>query len=921
MKKYVLTLHALPRSLILFVYGLLLLAANVHAAPSVAFHYGATPPTAQLKLFEWAVVEPGHLPKPPQDTQTVWFAYLSLGEVTPDRPYAQHIPTAWKQGHNTAWGSMVIDQSAPGWPDFVVEQMVKPLWENGYRGFFLDTLDSWQIIAKDEQARQRQIDGLIRTIAAIKKKYPQARLIANRGFETLPQIHAWLDAVAFESYFQGWNPEQKRYQPVSEENRRWLDNQLRPIREQYHLPLIAIDYAPPKNKDLARTTARKLQAAGFIPWVTDAQLETMGIGQKEILPRTVAILYDGKSIPDPISDDMQYVATILNYLGYKHRIIDVSQTDPLSQISSDLSGIISMFDAGNLPTGVQSWLKKQIESGTPWVALGSFGFSLSPAWQKTLNLKANRKSLPTRRVTVLMQDPSLAYESALPPLERDFDDLVSIDGKTLLDLQDDQGVRYQPIAITAWGGYALAPYVLRTLPNNSNRWLINPYEFLSKSLRLAPVPVPDNTTENGQRILLAHIDGDGFVSEAEMPGYPPSGEVMLKEILQKYPTMPITVSIIEGEIGPEGLYPEKSPLHEKIARQIFALPNVEIANHSFSHPFKWKQATFSDNSSDYHLKIKGYDFDLIREIEKSTRYIDSRLAPAGKKTRVFLWTGDCDPSEEAIALTRKIGLVNMNAGDTVISKSVPTLTAIALIGMHKGNELQIFAPNQNENVYTNNWTGPFYGYQRVIETFQMTESPRRLKPIDIYYHMYSASKTASLNALKRVYDWTLAQPATPMFASEYIERAQGFFSMQLARGTDGKFQIRDAGALRTLRLPVSAGYPDLIRSRNVAGFLDSQGVRYIHLSAGEADLALADNKPTTPYLAYANAKLEKWSIQTEGLQFALQGWQPLRFALGQANGCRLTIGNQIISGRADGELTHFELKQNVASEIKLTCQH
>ena len=112
---------------------------------------------------------------------------------------------------------------------------------------------------------------------------------------------------------------------------------------------------------------------------------------------------------------------------------------------------------------------------------------------------------------------------------------------------------------------------------------------------------------------------------------------------------------------------------------------------------------------------------------------------------MFLWTGDTAPPAEAVALSDPAGVLNMNGGDTLITRLNPTLTTVSGLGLRRGASLQVFAPNQNENVYTNNWTGPFYGYQRVIETFELTGTPRRLKPVNIYYHTYSATKTASLN--------------------------------------------------------------------------------------------------------------------------------------------------------------------------------
>lgn len=46
------------------------------------------------------------------------------------------------------------------------------------------------------------------------------------------------------------------------------------------------------------------------------------------------------------------------------------------------------------------------------------------------------------------------------------------------------------------------------------------------------------------------------------------------------------------------------------------------------------------SGDDYHLSIQGYEFDLNREIEGSVKYINKKLAPEKKQTRVFLWTGD-----------------------------------------------------------------------------------------------------------------------------------------------------------------------------------------------------------------------------------------------------------------------------------------
>lgn len=118
--------------------------AQAGELPSVALHYGADAPLAAMKAFDIAVVEPDHGFDPAAyrgQGRSELFAYVSVGEVHPTRPYAARIPEAWRIGRNQAWKSVVIDQAQPAWPAFFAEQVIAPLWARGYRGFFLDTLD------------------------------------------------------------------------------------------------------------------------------------------------------------------------------------------------------------------------------------------------------------------------------------------------------------------------------------------------------------------------------------------------------------------------------------------------------------------------------------------------------------------------------------------------------------------------------------------------------------------------------------------------------------------------------------------------------------------------------------------------------------------------------------------------------------
>lgn len=247
---------------------------------SIAFYYGTHPPVAELAQFDAAVIEPDHgfVPPAPSESNTrpLWYAYVSIGEVNPSRPYYGAMPPAWLHGTNDVWQSSVVDQTSNGWPAFVVNRMIAPLWRAGYRGFFLDTLDSYTLVATTDAARAAQQAGLVAVIRAIHARFPGAYVILNRGFELLPDVHEIVDAVAFESLYHGWDQKAQRYVDVPAADRDWLLAQARTARDRYGLPVISIDYCDPADKACAQDAITKIRALGLIPYVGDGGLQSLG---------------------------------------------------------------------------------------------------------------------------------------------------------------------------------------------------------------------------------------------------------------------------------------------------------------------------------------------------------------------------------------------------------------------------------------------------------------------------------------------------------------------------------------------------------------------------------------------------------------------------------------------------------------------
>lgn len=242
--------------------------------------------------------------------------------------------------------------------------------------------------------------------------------------------------------------------------------------------------------------------------------------------------------------------------------------------------------------------------------------------------------------------------------------------------------------------------------------------------------------------------------------------------------------------------------------------------------------------------------------------------------------------------------------------------------MVKGDEFQVFAPNQNENVYTNNWTGPFNGFERVIETFEMTESPRRLKPINVYFHTYILSKRASLASFEKVMDYALHQETQPVFASDYARKVLDFRTIAIARSAQG-WRIRGAGDLRTLRLPRNAGLPDLRASTGIAGYRVQGDVTYVHLASGDADLRLTHQPATAPNLVSSNGRIEAFARQDKTWRWKLrtQARIPLEFSMQHLENCELRVaGQRLTPTRREGALNHYRLNQHAADPLETLCR-
>ncbi|MEQ1667287.1 MAG: endo alpha-1,4 polygalactosaminidase, partial [Sulfuriferula sp.] len=482
------------RTILLFL--LVICVPPAHAF-NAAFFYG-TPFIPELRIYDAIIVEPDQpdFASVPANLQNKLYAYTSLGEVGADKPYAKDVPAAAKLTRNPAWSSDVMDQTSQTWQQFYVNKIVAPLWAKGFRGIFIDTLDSYQLAATTPASRADQEAGMVATLRQLKIRFPGIRIILNRGFEILPQIHADITAVAAESLFQGWDNAKKHYTAVSENDRSWLTAQLNRVKNEYHLPVIVIDYAEPRQRTQARQLAQQIRAAGFSPWVSNPELDMLGIGSPEIQPRRVLMLYDGRENKDPIYSDIhRFAAMPVQHMGYIPEYHDLSLPLPAQQLAGQYAGIILWSGtAENSVPQLKPWLFKQIRLGIRLAVINEFGFERSRDNLQAFGLTV-KDSVAADKVSIIKQDAIVGFEHSPQPHPNNIDIIqAGKDSTPILQLRVGEQIT-DVAAYMPWGGYVLSPYAVYEVPyQQATRWIINPFSFFKRALGLPDMPAPDVTT-------------------------------------------------------------------------------------------------------------------------------------------------------------------------------------------------------------------------------------------------------------------------------------------------------------------------------------------------------------------------------------------------------------------------------------------
>jgi polysaccharide biosynthesis protein PelA len=651
--------------------------------------------------------------------------------------------------------------------------------------------------------------------------------------------------------------------------------------------------------------------------------------------RSILALFDGGEEKSPDQTRLHRLLEMpLNHLGYQLTYWDIRNGLPPLPQARNYRAVATWFDERiPEPAAYLSWARSIAEArvrfivmdfiGTPVDAqtlpavnafLGAIGLSMRSEWVA-----------PAADLRVVMQnDAMIGFERKL---DGDLPGYMvyrasRFGGRPHVAVgrrDEDSAKASHPVVTGPGGGIAAYGFTALFDPKTERMsWILNPFEFLKAALGSDGAPIPDTTTLVGRRIYFSHIDGDGWntLTHIQRPDKSDRlvSEVVLDDLIKAYPDLPVSVGLIAGDVD---LSVAGKPKSARVAREYFRLPQVEVASHSYTHPYNWgafaspeASAQAAQNASSNPLLAYGQrDFDLNREVGGALDY-SAALAPAAKRPGLYLWSGNTSPFAGAIRATRAYGVRNLNGGDSRFDKAYPSHAYLSGLSRQVDGERQIYSGNANETIYTSGWTAPFDRFKMLEETLRRTETPRRLKPFNVYYHMYSGERPESVAAVQQHLEAARAGPVVPIAASHYAAIADAFFDVTITAAGPDSWRISKRGALQTLRFDGAASrVPDYVKSSGVLGHSHHAGSLYVSLDPGQ-DAALVTlarddratalgpgvSNPGRPILVDSRWPLAGFEIGACGFEVTAQGFGP-----GQMTWAGLRPGPYTITATRDGQ--------------------
>ena len=393
----------------------------------------------------------------------------------------------------------------------------------------------------------------------------------------------------------------------------------------------------------------------------------------------------------------------------------------------------------------------------------------------------------------------------------------------------------------------------------------------------------------------------------------PSAQVVLRELIAPYPGLPVTVGLVAADADPDhGGQLSARP----IARAIFALPQVEVGSHTYTHPYRSGLFEAYDRALEQRLVQEATRAKNERPADLTTRaepQIDAgayqRDAALFCSAAVRSWPrgGRITTRRGCAGAARQAGkALSSGAAGSQAFRSRRPHDAAGRRAQHQrrrrppGQPLSIAhllaadlthgrqrAPDlrgQQQRICLCGGNRPDHAFLLLAETLRNTEQPVRLRGFNLYYHMYAAERSASLNAVRHFLELADKGAYVPISASHYAAIADSFFPTELWLDGPDRWSIQGRHDIETVRFDRAAGKSvDLPVSAGVLGMKRHGDALYVALDPAveRPIVALRDrddddrtaDQTGRPYLSESRWRLSHLALALR-IAFTASGFGP-----------------------------------------------
>lgn len=614
--------------------------------------------------------------------------------------------------------------------------------------------------------------------------------------------------------------------------------------------------------------------------------------QGESLARTVLGIYDSTTEQSARwSRAHRFAELPLNHLGLRVRYWDIQQGWPDAAALAGVRGIVLWPRGYRLrdPEALWRGIEQALERGVGVALLGG-PYEIADLRGNPPPLAASVHAL--RRFglayTGLYEDVSLGWrvshaDSQVVEFERRLDGplpgfgLYTAAGSgmnihlSVINAQHDSSPTSYLVTSRPGAIFVDSAFVLWQGSANGqvfSQWRMDPFFFFRQAFNTDSLPKLDPTTASNRRVMFALVDGDGWTDRSNLFQYREQGalaaDVLYREVLTRFPTLPFSIAPIGMDLDPQRPGTERA---RRVAAEMFSLPHVLPALHSYSHPLRWeggpRQIAASETAVpvvassqqwsgwieallpaswrapnlavilDAPAQSTAPHIDLDLEFDTAHAVVESVLSTV-KPIPLVHWSGDGMPGPEALRETTRRGWLTIGGGP-VAPRSQFSYSTVAPFGFVEGDALQVYLGNENETETLTGWPSA----QALRRRMTVTDSPRRVSPLGLYFQVACASDTRRLNTLRTALETVLKEPAIATWPHAYAAAVAGFQRAEIISVGKNAWRIRQRGALNSVRFDGVAGWKvDFTKSVGVLGERRTQDALYVALDPEVSDVLL-----------------------------------------------------------------------------------